>query len=138
MWNICKRTAGTHCFLFIFEFALFTYVALCSLFDLAFHWIVRKKNDLGLRPGDHRKTSHPADFQKQDYFLFWPHLALKYTAWKVSNYGVFSGPYFPYTPYLSVFSPDEGKYRPEKERIRTLFTQWILCKLYTTSYKKQA
>ena len=70
MWNICKQTAGTHCFLFIFEFALFTYVALCSLFDLAFHWIVRKKNDLGFRPGDHRKTSHPADFRKQDYFFF--------------------------------------------------------------------
>ena len=29
------------------------------------------------------------------------------TAWKVSNYGVTSGPYFP------VFSPNTGKYRPE-------------------------
>ena len=28
--------------------------------------------------------------------------------WKVSKYGVFSGPYFP------VFSPNTGKYRPEK------------------------
>ena len=39
----------------------------------------------------------------------------------------FSGPYFPAfglnTPYLSVFSPNTGKYRPEKLRIRTLFTQ---------------
>ena len=30
------------------------------------------------------------------------------TAWKVSKYGVFSGPYFP------VFSPNIGKYAPEK------------------------
>ena len=28
------------------------------------------------------------------------------------------------TPYLSVFSPNAGKYRPEKNKIRTLFTQW--------------
>ena len=27
------------------------------------------------------------------------------------------------TPYLYVFSPNVGKYRPEKPRIRTLFTQ---------------
>ena len=31
-----------------------------------------------------------------------------FTVWKVSNYGVFSGPYFP------VFSPNAGKYGPEK------------------------
>ena len=31
-----------------------------------------------------------------------------YTAWKVSKYGVFSGPYFP------VFIPNTGKYGPEK------------------------
>ena len=37
------------------------------------------------------------------------------------QYGVFSGPYFPYsdwirkdTQYLSVFSPNAGKYGPEK------------------------
>ena len=27
------------------------------------------------------------------------------------------------TPYLSVFSPNAGKYKPEKLRVRTLFTQ---------------
>ena len=54
----------------------------------------------------------------------------------------FSGPYFPafglnterygvshyvdipITEYLSVFSPNAGKYRPEKLRICTLFTQF--------------
>ena len=43
------------------------------------------------------------------------------TAWRVSKYGDFSGPYFPHsdwirrgTDYLSVFSPNEGKYGPEK------------------------
>ena len=33
---------------------------------------------------------------------------LSITVWKVPKYGVFSGPYFP------VFSPNAGKYRPEK------------------------
>ena len=28
-------------------------------------------------------------------------------------------------PYLSVFSPNAGKYGPEKLRIRTLFSQWF-------------
>ena len=41
------------------------------------------------------------------------------TAWRVSKYGVFSGPYFPAfglstERYLSVFSPNAGKYGPEK------------------------
>ena len=36
------------------------------------------------------------------------HLMIKNTAWKVSKYGVFSGPYFP------VFSPNAAKYEPEK------------------------
>ena len=31
-----------------------------------------------------------------------------YSAWKLSKYGVFSSPYFP------VFSPNTGKYVPEK------------------------
>ena len=42
------------------------------------------------------------------------------TAWKVPKYGVISGPYFPVFrlkteryAYLSVFSPNKGKYRPE-------------------------
>ena len=37
-------------------------------------------------------------------------------AWKVSKYGVVSGPYFPafgLTMYLSLFSPNAGKYGPE-------------------------
>ena len=40
------------------------------------------------------------------------------TAWKVSEDGIFSGPYFP------VFSPNTGKYVPEKLRIWILLTQW--------------
>ena len=32
---------------------------------------------------------------------------INYTVWKVSKYGVISGPYFP------VFSPNTGKYEPE-------------------------
>ena len=38
-----------------------------------------------------------------------------YTVLKVPKYGVFSGPYFPASfTYLSVFSPNAGKYGPEK------------------------
>ena len=42
-----------------------------------------------------------------------------FTAGKVSKYGVISGPYFPVfvlnteRSYLSVFSPNTGKYGPE-------------------------
>ena len=40
------------------------------------------------------------------------------TAWKVSEDGIFSGPYF------LVFSPNTGKYVREKLRIWILLTQW--------------
>ena len=53
------------------------------------------------------------------------------TAWKVSLFGVFLVRIFPHsdwilrdTEYFFVFSPNAGKYGPEKFRIRTLFTQW--------------
>ena len=40
------------------------------------------------------------------------------TAWKLSKYGVFSGPYFPVfglnTEHLSVFRPKAGKYGQQK------------------------
>ena len=55
------------------------------------------------------------------------------TAWKVFVFGVSLVCIFPhsdwirrdapYTPYLSVFSPNVGKYAPGKLRIRTLFSQ---------------
>ena len=51
-----------------------------------------------------------------------PHLTFKrHTAWKLSKYGVISGSYFPAfelntrdTPYVSVVSPNAGKYGSEK------------------------
>ena len=52
------------------------------------------------------------------------------TAWKMSIFWVFLVHISPHldwirrdTPYLSTFSPNEGKYGPEKLRIQTLFTQ---------------
>ena len=52
------------------------------------------------------------------------------TVWKVSVLGVFLIRTFPHsdwirrnTQFLSIFSPDAGKYRPEKLWIQTLFTQ---------------
>ena len=50
----------------------------------------------------------------------------------MSVFEVFLAPIFPHsgwirrdTEYLSVFSPNAGKYEPEKLRIRILFTQWL-------------
>ena len=55
----------------------------------------------------------------------------QYTAWKVYIFGVFLVRFFPHSdwiveisPYLSVFSTNEGKYGPEKLRMRTLFSYW--------------
>ena len=59
------------------------------------------------------------------------------TAWKVSIFGVFLVRIFPHSDWIrwdtlskfspnSVFSPNAGKYGPEKLQIRTLFTQWYL------------
>ena len=52
------------------------------------------------------------------------------TEWKVSVFGDFLVGIFPHldwirrdTPYLSVFSPNAGKYGPEKLWIQTFFTQ---------------
>ena len=53
------------------------------------------------------------------------------TVWKLSQYGVFSGSYFPYSYWIrrfieqiSVFSPNTEKYGHTVLRIWTLFTQW--------------
>ena len=57
-------------------------------------------------------------------------ISLSHNAWKVFVFGVFLVCIFRPsdwirrdTAYLSVFSPNTGKDRPEKLRIRTLFTQ---------------
>ena len=56
------------------------------------------------------------------------------TAWEVSVFGVFLVRLFPHldwirrvAEHLSVFSPNTGRYGPEKPRIQTFFTQ---CKIY--------
>ena len=66
------------------------------------------------------------NFDKNKFFKHVPpSISLRfrnnYTGWKVSKYGVFSGPYFPVldwirrdTLYLSVFSPNVWKCGPEK------------------------
>ena len=74
----------------------------------------------------------------QNKLLFWENsfrsffklMKELFTGWKVSVFGVILVRIFPHsdwirwdTPYLSVFSPNEGKCRPEQLRIRTLFTQ---------------
>ena len=72
------------------------------------------------------------------------------TAWKVSKYGVFSGPHFPAfgmeyflvrifphsdwirrdTSYLSVFSPNAGKYGPEKSPYLDTFHAMQLSRIF--------
>ena len=51
---------------------------------------------------------------------------------KCPNTQFFSCPYFPVfglnTPYLSVFSPNAGKYGLEKNPNLDSFTQWLLCR----------
>ena len=59
---------------------------------------------------------------------------------KSARIRIFSCPYFPafgpHMKYLSVFSPNGGKYRPEKLQIRTLFMQWrvLLSTSFTAEY----
>ena len=51
------------------------------------------------------------------------------TAWKVSKYEVFSG------PYLSIFSPNTGKYGPEKTRyLDTFYAVHIWWHVYEYEY----
>ena len=60
-------------------------------------------------------------------------LTVSFTAWKVSKYRVFSDPYFPVSKlntercgYLSVFSPNAGKYGPEKAQYLDTFDAALL------------
>ena len=66
------------------------------------------------------------------------------TVWKVSKYGVFPGPYFPAfglntesTPYLSVFSPNVGKYGPEKTPYLDTFCAVMSCQIFKNILKRQ-
>ena len=60
--------------------------------------------------------------------IYWPYLiVISCTAWKLSVFGDFLVCIFQnldwirrYTPYLSIFSPNAGKYGPEKLQIRIL------------------
>ena len=72
--------------------------------------------------------------QHQRSIQYWhiPDSILGITAWKVYVFWVFLVRIFPRsdwirrdTPYLSEFSLNAEKYRPEKHQIRTLFTHWI-------------
>ena len=64
----------------------------------------------------------------------------KNTAWKVFVFGVFLVHIFP--EYLSIFSLNAGKCRPEKLRIRTFFRHWkcseIFIEYFTHSKNKMA
>ena len=55
------------------------------------------------------KSQYRLYFLKKTCYQYqkWKKIFITMTAWKVSKYGVISGPYFP------VFSPNMGKCRPE-------------------------
>ena len=68
--------------------------------------------------------------QKLWLTLLWEHLCTYYIAWKLVVFGVFLVRIFPHwdwirrdNPFLPAFSPNAGKYRPEKLQIPPLFTQ---------------
>ena len=49
------------------------------------------------------------------FFLSYSEVFLNHTAWKLSQYEVFSGPYYLYSDWIRRFtSPNTGKYGPEK------------------------
>ena len=67
-------------------------------------------------------------WNKESYHNSIESSTIYYTAWKVSKYGVFCGPYFSAFGlnkdryfYLSVFSPNAGKYGPQKTPYLDIF-----------------
>ena len=83
----------------------------------------------------HKEVFQQRNWKQKEY-------SLQHIGWKVSVFGVSLVRIFPHsdwmrrvTPYLSVFNPNAEKYRPEKLRIQTLFTQWCLsskCRIVIT------
>ena len=74
------------------------------------------------------------NFNFQDFFFIWLCRGVLNTAWKVFLFGVFLVCIFPHcdwirrdTPNLSIFSPNAGKYGPEKLLIRTFSRSRKLC-----------
>ena len=55
-------------------------------------------------------------------------ISVKYTAWKVSKYGVISDPYFP------VFGLNTGKYRPEITPHLDTFHAVIVSSIWSSSW----
>ena len=75
--------------------------------------------------------------------LVQPRKLWHYTAWNVSIFGVFLVRIFPRsdrmrrdTPYLCVFSPDAGKYGPEKLQTRTTFTHCYLITFFFSHFTR--
>ena len=71
------------------------------------------------------------------YLLKYLMLQIASAKWKVSKYGVFSGPYFPafwLNTEISVFSPNAGKYEPEKKSIFGHFSRSVVVNMnYNTT-----
>ena len=75
--------------------------------------------------------------------LVQPRKLWHYTAWNVSIFEVFLVRIFPHsdrmrrdTPSLCVFSPDSGKYGPEKLQTRTTFTYCYLITLFFSHFTR--
>ena len=81
------------------------YVVLCSLFGLAFHWIVREKKWCGFAAEWPSRKFSPGRFLKQNYILFWPHHSVNWginlSSFKNTNSGP---PLFLQSPPLNLLS----------------------------------
>ena len=83
---------------------------------------------------------HPSRQQYNLILIVWDSMTfLKfYTAWKVSKYGVFSGPYFPvFGMNTEIYGVDlriQSEYRKIRARKNFVFGHFSRCHKYTESY----
>ena len=108
-----------------------SYAQICPEFLNAFCWSgyvdVKHISDWNINKS--RRRVFFQHFKTQDFKL-----STEITAWKVSKYGVFSGPYFPAFGLICRISPYSVRMREntnqKKLRIWTLFMQWNVLSCY--------
>ena len=117
-------------------FFIFFHFSIFFIFQFFMKWVVDGKSN---------RSSHFYDFSKkyqdsnQFFFLLVEtghgkhrKLIMTYTAWKISKYGVISGPYFP------AFSLKIGKYEPEITSYLDTFHAVMLFSTVKNSVRKTA
>ena len=135
----CKFTKNELCIRFYYKVGQgFLQVGRCYKMGqfLLQSWAGITKWDNYYKAGQSNNHFHYNNFVRVTYgFNFEP---LRFTAWKVSKYGVFSGLCFAafglnserYSVYLSVFSPNAGNTDQKKLHIWTFFTQCLYLRIW--------